>query len=365
MGNREYDKLFYVRRLISLNGWQIRPNLEYAIETKGRLGMNLSDLSSVQIVAQNRTAASRRCVYFCVDQKFFKFALFVANQIATKFQSRDFDICIVSAEALDPHPLVEHHNIRVCQIDTGDLSNQVPSDERISFAAYLRILVPSVFKDDYDHLLYLDADFFYQRGDLNQLLDLDLKGKAVGAVRDMVQLRKPERNTKDFELFGLPFGKYFNSGLLLIDTAEWQKQKVGEKTISIAAQNFDRLPYHDQTALNVALHNNWAELSLVWNYEYSHQTMYFSAMFDVCFFHFIGRRKPFKGDYGGFPKRITDEYNAFFAQHFPKASVGLQDGLDIENKWIKHVFVFIFHMLNARRFLRNDGRFQSDWDVII
>ena len=48
-----------------------------------------------------------------------------------------------------------------------------------------------------------------------------LQGRAVGAVRDMIQLRKEDRVPGDFVPFKLPFAKYFNSGVLLIDTQAW------------------------------------------------------------------------------------------------------------------------------------------------
>jgi len=184
-------------------------------------------------------------------------------------------------------------------------------------------------------------------------------------VRDMIQLRKPDRVPGDFVPFSMPFGKYFNSGVLLIDVAAWNAQSVTERALSFAADNALKLMAHDQTALNVTLLGNWAELSLVWNYEYTHQTMYFSASFDVCFFHFVGRRKPFNHRYGGFPRRFTEEYRLFFAQYFPKLVGSVQNGLEVKKYRVKHILALLFHVINVGRFLPNDDRFLSDWDIIL
>lgn len=320
-------------------------------------------IDTIRIASQNRAAQFDRCIYFCVDQGFYPFALFVAHQIAEKCPDRDFDLCIVSQDEMPHHPLWETLGLRVINVDVGGLESRVPVDARISFASYLRILVPDLLRDDYRRLLYLDADVFYNRGDLSRLLDLDLGGCPIGAVRDMNQLRKRTRVPKDFRPFDLGYAPYFNAGILVIDSSEWDRQNIGALCVDFAIENSDKILQHDQTVLNITLRNNWAELSMVWNFLYSHQTLYFSAMFDVCFYHFVGRRKPFKGSYGGFPRRFTRAYRSFFDTHFPDRAFDIQDGLQIEKQWHKHVLTLLFHLINVRRFLWNDDRFADEWDV--
>jgi lipopolysaccharide biosynthesis glycosyltransferase len=317
----------------------------------------------VSIKSQNRGAKHDRAIYFCVDAKFHPYALFVANQIATKYPKGTFDFCMISAEPLPHHPLIETHDIRQIEIDAADWGSNLPVDDRISFASYLRIFVPSLLGDDYKRLLYLDADIFYQRGDIDRLLSLDLSGRPVGAIRDMVQLRKPNRVSGDFKPFGLPFAKYFNAGIMLIDTVAWNEQKVTQNALDLVLKNPKKVLQHDQTALNITLRDNWAELSMVWNYLYSHQTMYFSGLFDVCFYHFVGWRKPFSKRYGGFPRRFTEEYRLFFENNFPALAGNAQNGLEVTKHRREHFIALFFHLVNYTRFLPNDDRFASDWDV--
>lgn len=304
-----------------------------------------------------------KAVFLCADERFFPYALFVLDQIACKLPERDFDLVILSPEPLPDHPLIATHDLRVLHVDLATIKDQLHTDSRIPLAAYLRILAPDLFGEEYRRLLYLDCDMFYQRGDLSRLLELDMKGHAVAAVRDMPQIRKPQRTPRDFQRLGLPRARYFNSGVLLIDCPTWREQQIAQRTLKIAAEAGEKLTNHDQTALNAVFMGNWLELNPVWNFFFNHQTMYFTAMFDICFYHFAGRRKPFKGIYGGIPTRFTQPYRNFFSRHWPEALATTHDGLKIDKKWHLHVLVLLLHLRNVRRILRHEADWHSDWDT--
>ncbi|MCC5985946.1 MAG: glycosyltransferase family 8 protein [Rhodobacteraceae bacterium] len=309
-------------------------------------------------------ATHRHAIYLCCDARFFPYALFLIDQIATRNPARDFDLVLMSSTTLPTHPLLETHDVRVVQIDLDELDIKLPVDARISLASYLRIFGPGIFADDYDRLLYLDADIFYQRGDLSKLLRRDMQGFAIAGVRDLPQMRKPRRVPDDFKVMGLPQAKYFNAGVMLIDVPQWQADRIEARALEFAARMGDKLKLQDQSALNGIVQGQWLEMSPVWNFIYQQQTMFFSSMFDVCFYHFVGRRKPFMGSYGGVPMRFTEPYRRFMAAHFPEALPAVQDGLDAERKWHLLVGVLFFHMLYARRYLRFEGYFRSDWDTL-
>ncbi len=320
-------------------------------------------LQTLRIVNENRPARYKKAVFFGVDARFHPYALFVADQLARRCPKRDFDICIASAEALPAHPLWDQYGLRVCQLETGQLQNQVRSSAQISFATYLRLLAPLAWGTDYDRLLYLDADIFYQRGDVSRLLELDIGSRPLAAVRDMSQLRKPLRRHKSYRIMGLDYSKFFNAGVLLIDVPGFRAREIAGRSLDLAIRYADHPTSNDQSALNAVLHGNWAELSLVWNFQYSTQTLYFTGMFDVCLFHFISRRKPFAGPNGIFPRRITEEYRCFFEEFWPEKVSLVPDGLAVEqNRWL-HFRALLFHLTSYRRFLRNEGRWRTDWDV--
>ncbi len=320
-------------------------------------------LENIRISEQNRNARHDKAVFLGVDQRFHPYALFVADQIANKVPERDFDICIVSHESLIPHPLWDQHGLRICRLETGGLGEHVRTTRHVSFATYLCLLTPLIFAEDYRRLLHVDADIFYRRGDLAKLLELEIAPHPLGAVRDMSQLRKPHRRHRDFQTMGLPYAKYFNAGFLLVDTEQYCKDKIAPRAIELAVRYAEKLTTNDQSVFNAAALDNWAELSPVWNFPYSYQTLYFSGVFDICCYHFIGRRKPFSRGRGIFPRHITEEYRRFFATHWPELEDQVPDGLQIDqNRWL-HACSLIFHLANYRSSLSNEGHWRSDWDV--
>lgn len=122
--------------------------------------MKKTDIPLPNVVFQNQPAAHRRAVYLCADEKFIPYSLFLAQQIAAAHPARDFDICIVSANPITPHPLFAGLGIRIVQIDTGALEQQVQISDRIGFATYLRIFMPRLWQADYDRLCIWTAISF-------------------------------------------------------------------------------------------------------------------------------------------------------------------------------------------------------------
>lgn len=57
-------------------------------------------------------------------------------------------------------------------------------------------------------------------------------------------------------------GRYFNSGVLLINIPQWKKQKITEKTLYFLAHNSHKLTWMDQDALNAVLINNYYPLDV-------------------------------------------------------------------------------------------------------
>ncbi|MCH8467519.1 MAG: hypothetical protein LAT78_13250 [Roseinatronobacter sp.] len=317
----------------------------------------------IDLLESTRPAQHDRAIYFCTDQKFLPYTLFLADQIHQKCPQRDFDLVIVSASPLDDHPLFEKDGLRRIVLNLEAVKDSLFVDQRISLAAYLRIFVPRILQDEYRRMLYLDADMFYQRGDLSRLLDLDLQGKAIGAVRDLPAIRRPERINSDLKHVTQEHFKYFNSGMLLIDVPQYLQQEVDLKALEIARALGDKLLAHDQSALNLVLRGDWVELNPIWNFIYTHQTAYYSGFFDVCIFHFCGRRKPFKGTYGGFARRFTEPYRRFMQAHWPEALPAVQKGLQINEKAYLHYGVMLLHALNLKRYMKFEDGWLDDFDV--
>ncbi len=314
-------------------------------------------------IQANKTASNTRTILLAADRNYFPYALFFADMIDRRHPDRDFDICIISPAPLPEHDLVGTLGLRMICVDMAEIAKDLHTDERFSVAAYLRLLAPQILRDDYSRILYLDSDMMLMRGDLSELLKIDMGGHAIAAVRDDTQLRKPDRIPKDFAALGLPNHKYLNSGLLLIDTEKFLTDKIGERALNLATSQTKNMIYHDQTALNATLKGEWAELPMAWNFQFCHKTMYFAVHFNPAILHFITSQKPWSSSKGIFPAWIQDQYRAFFSRHFPESAAKMGNLPPPAQRPKTHLMILLIHAFNFRRFIKNAARFQNLWDI--
>ncbi len=264
-----------------------------------------------------------RAVVFACDGNYARFAYFAAAQIDRLHPDRDFDICLCAPdEDLAPAPGLSALGLRLCRVSTAGIFGALSLDARRTEATYLRLALPAAFTGQYRRLLYLDSDVFVQGGDLGALLELDLGGRAVAAVRDNSQWRTPSRRPEEFRRLGLPAAAYFNGGVLLVDVPAWHDQKVLERCLDTGREHPEALVLNDQSLLNLTLRGDCAELSPRWNWQYTWASRLFEAMEDANVVHFIGPRKPWKDERGELPLRFKRAYRAFMAAHFPDQPVG-------------------------------------------
>ncbi|PYE84719.1 glycosyltransferase family 8 protein [Pseudoroseicyclus aestuarii] len=120
------------------------------------------------------------------------------------------------AEALAPGALTVH------QLDPALLAQARSPKAHITPVALGRMFLPRLLEG---RVLYLDGDTLVT-GDLSPLFALDLQGRPMGAVRDYVVTRRAARPARADRLQGTaqlmaphPATDYFNSGVLLMDTA--------------------------------------------------------------------------------------------------------------------------------------------------
>ena len=106
--------------------------------------------------------------------------------------------------------------------------------------------------------------------------------------------------------------------LLLIDVAAYNDQAVLDRCLALAGEQPGDLVGLDQELLNAVLHGDWAELSPVWNWQYTRASMLFEAMEGANLVHFIGGKKPWGHGGGQLPLRFQAAYRDFFARVYPE-----------------------------------------------
>ena len=128
-----------------------------------------------------------------------------------------------------------------------------------SWATYYRLAVPQVL--DVERFLYVDADTLCDV-DVSGLNTLDLGEAPAGLVPEAPLAGTVDRFVT-VQLGNSPAEPYFNAGIILVNVAEWRRQRVTERAMEYIATH--RPPFHDQSALNVVLHGNALALEAKYN----------------------------------------------------------------------------------------------------
>jgi lipopolysaccharide biosynthesis glycosyltransferase len=152
-------------------------------------------------------------------------------------------------------------------------------------ASYYRIAIASLLSMEYKKVIYLDCDVLV-RGDIRELFSMDLEEKIIAAVPDRNQ--NIQRGYLE-ELCGKR-GRYFNSGVLIINLDSWRRYDVERRLFSFIYENQGKLIFPDQDALNVILFDAWKELDMKYNFmSVYHNSLHLDDSFIV---HFAGENKP-------------------------------------------------------------------------
>ncbi len=163
-----------------------------------------------------------------------------------------------------------------------DLVRDLPVSDHISITAYLRLLMPSLLPADVSRVIYMDADMMVCRdlcnlwdepqGDHAALAVQDLAAPYINASYSLPNFEKVNRHlaaawpVANYRELGLPInGKYFNSGLLVVDLDQWRRTRIAEKVLGCLRANRQHVLWWDQYALNVVLAGKWRALDHRWN----------------------------------------------------------------------------------------------------
>lgn len=144
----------------------------------------------------------------------------------------------------------------------------------ISRASLNRFGLETLAPEDCDRVIYLDADLIVT-SDLRELWNVDLQGAAIGAVADVYSNSSANEAPPFWQSWNLPKGRYFNSGVLLIDLKQVRAGGDFTRALDFVAEHGKRLPYRDQDALNWIYWNKWHPLPPKWNVQTQHTLDWF------------------------------------------------------------------------------------------
>ncbi|QXE02088.1 glycosyltransferase family 8 protein [Terribacillus sp. DMT04] len=195
--------------------------------------------------------------------------------------------------------------IRFLSVNTDSYKNATES-RYINKTAYYRISIPEVITDpNVERVIYIDCDTLVLT-DVSELQELNLDGKMLAAVEDAGQLQRLEKMNITNE------GRYFNSGMMVIDMENWRNHSISDKVLRFINENNDPdyLYLHDQDALNAILWDKWKPIHPRWNAQsfiilktktpkdLAERKRHKEARQSPAIVHFTGANKPWNSDVG-------------------------------------------------------------------
>lgn len=167
-----------------------------------------------------------------------------------------------------------------CYIINPDCGFEWPifHQETISIATYYRFFLFEI--TEIPRILYVDADILNLQtfGDIFDLL----RKNSVAAVPDLVRMNK---NNARLEL--PKQHKYFNAGVLLVDTVKWHQKHCFQKAMNLFQKYRNHLNFEDQDVLNIIFSDDVTYLSVKYN------TLVLNGrVSEVSLLHFASHPKP-------------------------------------------------------------------------
>lgn len=267
---------------------------------------------------------SDHAVIVACDAGYLPYASVLAEKLSA-MSGQGFDILIGGPESVALPGRLSAAGIGHVAVRDPQLEARLPLDSRRSLATYMDLFLAHALRGIYHRILVLDADILHERGDPSNLLRGDMHGHAVAAVRDNQQWRRPGKRVRDQVKLRRPAAPYFNAGVVLFDTEAWADADLPARAAEFAATRLAGVG-RDQALLNGVLNGDWAEISPLWNWQFTWASSYLAAMAEPCLVHFIGPKKPWLESAAGVvPMRWREVYQGLEAD-FPDMPP-LPDGL--------------------------------------
>ncbi len=204
-----------------------------------------------------------------------KYAPFAATVIRSIYENRSkrafYNIYILYDDTMthNMYTMLEGLNYGGMSVHLLDVQDCFDKDElylsgHYSMQMYYRWMIPELF-DNYEKVLYLDCDVVVL-SDPAKLVKTDLHEKSVGMVCNT--LRTSFRSYVE-DTLGLGTNEYYNSGVILFNTKEFNKKNIRKKCMDYISRDRDLL-CPDQDAINVVCKGDICRLPDEWNFQWHH-----------------------------------------------------------------------------------------------
>jgi len=171
-------------------------------------------------------------------------------------------------------------------------------DKRFSIAVFFRLLIPELFKNKYEKIIFLDCDISVET-DLTKMYKINLGNNAVAGVPD-IGVRYFYHKTKEKAEYYRKIGfnnrtieNYVNAGVMIWNLKEFVKHKEYEKKLFNFFSEHPICYLNDQDAINSVFYGKIKKLKPRWNLQVLWDSNEELKNDLVYIYHFAGN-KPWK-----------------------------------------------------------------------
>lgn len=211
-------------------------------------------------------------VFFSCDDNYLPFLAVAVRSLVTNARTNAHYRIIVLNNGLNEEMSkkiagMATDNISISFVSVADklapLLSRLNLRDYYTASIYFRIFIPEMFPD-LDKAIYLDSDIVLN-SDIAKLFVLPLEDKLLGAVPDAVVAGRQEFRDYADDAVGVPYRKYFNSGVLLMNLKEMRKSNIeGRFAWLLNKYGFNTI-CPDQDYLNVLCRDRVHYLNEGWN----------------------------------------------------------------------------------------------------
>jgi lipopolysaccharide biosynthesis glycosyltransferase len=270
------------------------------------------------------SAVEENAVVICCDANLAWQAAFLLESLHTRIERGTTKLyCFIDVpfEPVYMELLQRYAKVIVCEGLFDPNQYKPPSETtrthtHVSSATFLRLFAIDVLSKLHPRVLYLDIDVYLDCSSLDTLLRLELtqplaairdyscwKSKVDGRVHTYLQSLLPDVGTK-----------YFNAGVLLINSALFLEADVIGRARYLLRERPDLCRLADQSALNGAAQGCWDEISPAWNWQMGKHTNSLSVTRSAQIIHFVGGRKPWLDNIDFYDQRFARDMKAFLVR---------------------------------------------------
>ena len=185
-------------------------------------------------------------------------------------------------------------NLEIIELGTSFFDSMpLVLDDLFTIEIYYRILIPWLLPKEVTRVLWLDADIIIS-GDISEFYHKDFEGNCMVVCEDEIQINREEKwNERNSRMFGAKH-RYFNSGVLLMNTQLMRQKYRSEDIYHISELIKNELFFPDQDLLNYLYKDD----ILYENYKVYNCSIYIMNKMSeeefqsVRILHYYGKNKP-------------------------------------------------------------------------